>query len=78
MPDSQSFLVLGGESGDQVWLVSLRPDQPPVNLTLEEPGSVWSYLPSPDGRYIAVSPWVGSGGAIWSVDLDEILKEYRR
>ena len=78
MPDSQSFLVLGGESGDQVWLVSLRPGQPPVNLTLEEPGSVWSYRVSPDGRYVAVSPEVGSGGSIWSVDLDEILKEYRR
>ena len=75
MPDSEGFLV---EDGSNVWLASIHGDVPPVNLTQEETGSIWFYQLSPDGRHIAVSPWVRMGGSLWRVDLEEVLAGYRR
>ncbi len=74
MPDNDAFLVSQGD----VWLASIRGEGPPVNLTQEEPGTIWSYALSPDGRYIAVSPEVSMGGSIWRVDLEEVLAGYRQ
>jgi hypothetical protein len=70
MPDSQGFLVL---DGDDVWLTSIRGDEPPVNVTQEGVGGIWYYELSPDGRYVAVSPDVTLGNSLWRVDLEGAL-----
>jgi hypothetical protein len=75
MPDSQGFLVL--DDGHDVWLTSIRGDEPPVNVTQEEVGALWFYQLSPDGRYIAVSPEVTLGTSLWRVDLEGALAGYR-
>jgi Tol biopolymer transport system component len=67
-PAGDAFVVVGGD----VWMVSIDGQAPPMNLTREEPGPIWSYALSPDGRHIAVSPEVRRGGAIWLVDLSDI------
>jgi hypothetical protein len=76
MPDSQGFLVL--DDGDDVWLTSIRGDEPPVNVTQEGEVELWFYQLSPDGRYVAVSPDVTLGNSLWRVDLEEVLAGYRR
>jgi hypothetical protein len=76
MPDSQGFLVL--DDGHDVWLTSIRGDEPPVNVTQDEVGELWFYQLSPDGRYVAVSPEVTLGTSLWRVNLEEALAEYRR
>ena len=75
MPDSQGFLV--GADGQNVWLASIRGDEPPVNVTQEEVGALWFYQLSPDGRYIAVSPEVTLGTSLWRIDLERVLASYR-
>lgn len=69
MPPSDAFLVV---DGNDVWLKSLD-GAPPVNLTADEPGQIWTYALSPDGRYLAVAPQVRRGGSIWRLDLEEVL-----
>jgi hypothetical protein len=69
LPSSDAFLV---DDGD-VWLVSLDPEVPLVNLTDDESGPVWPYALSPDGRYVAVAPEVRRGGSIWRLDLAEAV-----
>jgi Tol biopolymer transport system component len=76
MPDNQGFLVL--DDGDDVWLTSIRGDEPPVNVTQEGEVELWFYQLSPDGRYIAVSPEVTLGTSLWRVDLEGALAGYRR
>jgi Tol biopolymer transport system component len=71
LPDGDAFLVVSGD----VWLVSLEPGVPPVNLTADDPGPTWTYALSPDGRYVAVAPEVRRGGSIWKVDLSEVVGE---
>jgi Tol biopolymer transport system component len=75
MPDSQGFLIL--DNGHDVWLTSIRGDEPPVNVTQEGVGEIWFYQLSPDGRYVAVSPEVTLGTSLWRVDLEGALAGYR-
>jgi Tol biopolymer transport system component len=73
LPDGRHFLVIGGKGdGPGVWLVSLDPDTPPVEVTSEVEGSVWSYVLSPDGRHIAIESEIPRGSSIWRVQLGEI------
>jgi Tol biopolymer transport system component len=76
MPDGEHFLAVGGmigSEGQDVWLVSLEPDTPPVNLTDDVQGQVWYFHLSPDGRYIAFESEIPRGTSIWRVDLGDIL-----
>jgi hypothetical protein len=69
LPSSDGFLVVSGA----VWLASLDPEVPLVKLTDNEPGPIWTYALSPDGRYVAVAPEVRRGGSIWRLDLSEVV-----
>ncbi|MBT8397528.1 MAG: hypothetical protein HKO65_09770 [Gemmatimonadetes bacterium] len=69
LPSSDGFLVVSGD----VWLASLDSEVPLVKLTDDEPGPIWTYALSPDGRYVAVAPEVRRGGSIWRLDLSEVL-----
>jgi Tol biopolymer transport system component len=75
LPDASAFLVLGMGAGSgiidtDIWLVSLDPDVAPVALTADDPGSVWHFELSPDGRYVAYSSETPLGGSIWKVELE--------
>jgi Tol biopolymer transport system component len=70
LPGGDAFLIVTGD----VWLVPLDPEDPPVNLTPDDPGPTWTYALSPDGRYVAVAPEVRRGGSIWKLDLTEALE----
>lgn len=70
LPSSDAFLV--NDRGD-VWLVSLDPEVPLEKLTDEQSWPTWTQALSPDGRYVAVAPEVRRGGAIWRLDLSEVL-----
>lgn len=72
LPDSRAVTVLGNsDQGDDadVWLISLREGDQPVNLTRGDPSTMWDYSLSPDGRYIAYSPVILRGSSIWRIDL---------
>jgi hypothetical protein len=78
LPDGSGFTILGmGAEGmwdTDVWLVSLDPETPPFPMTREEPGSIWGYVLSPDGRYIAYPTEVPRGSSLWLIDLGEVLQ----
>lgn len=76
MPDSEHFLVVGEEIGGAkmgVWLISLDPNTPPLELTADLHSNVWYYYLSPDGRYIAIESEIPRGSSVWRVDLGDIL-----
>jgi Tol biopolymer transport system component len=79
MPDGEHFLALGGQatSGGQsdVWLVSLDPGRPAVNLTGDFDQPIWWYYLSPDGRYITFDSEIPRGSSVWQVDLGDILAD---
>jgi Tol biopolymer transport system component len=75
LPDASGFLVLGMGAGSgiidtDIWLVSLDPGVAPVALTADDPGSVWHFELSPDGKYVAYSSETPVGGSIWKVELE--------
>jgi hypothetical protein len=76
LPDSQHFLIVGGTDDaplrNGVWLVSTDPDTPPVNLTSEVEGTIWGFVLSPDGRYIAVESEIPRGSSVWRVTLEDV------
>jgi dipeptidyl aminopeptidase/acylaminoacyl peptidase len=54
-PDGQRILIQGQERDRPVRLfVQTLPKEPPVALTTEGTGTVWSYPISPDGRHVIV------------------------
>lgn len=72
LPDSRAVTVLGnsGQGDDaDVWLISFREGDQPVNLTRDDPSTMWDYSLSPDGRYVAYSPVILRGSSIWRIDL---------
>ena len=72
MPDGEHFLVVGGKVDDptmRVWLISLDPHTPPVDVTADLDANVWYYYLSPDGRYIAIESEIPRGSSIWGVNL---------
>ncbi|MDP2959246.1 MAG: hypothetical protein Q8N53_22685, partial [Longimicrobiales bacterium] len=71
LPDSRAVTVLGmtGGSTTDIWLISLREGDPPVNLTRDDPSVMWDYSLSPDGRYIAYPAEIPRGSSIWRIDL---------
>ncbi|MDP2956972.1 MAG: hypothetical protein Q8N53_11180, partial [Longimicrobiales bacterium] len=72
LPDSRAVTVSGmGDQGNttDIWLVSLREGDAPVNLTLDDPSTMWDYSLSPDGRYIAYAAEIQRGSSIWRIDL---------
>jgi len=78
MPDSRHFLAGGNWGGEDlwgagVWLVSLDPDVPPVQVSADFPESIWYFKLSPDGRYIAIESETLGGSSIWRVDLGDVL-----
>ncbi|KPK79128.1 MAG: hypothetical protein AMS25_13695 [Gemmatimonas sp. SM23_52] len=77
LPDGSGFLLVGmgakGTMDTDVWFVSLDPGSRPVALTGHDPHSVWGYVLSPDGRYVAYSSEMSRGSSLWRVDLDEVL-----
>jgi len=75
LPDGSGFLVLGMGAepsmvDTEIWLVSLDPDVAPVALTADDPGAVWGFELSPDGKYVAYSSEMPLGGSIWKVELE--------
>jgi Tol biopolymer transport system component len=77
MPDGQSFLVVGGTPMG-VWLISLDPNTPPVEVTADLDANVWYSWLSPDGRYIAIESEIPRGSSVWKVDLGDVLQEAGR
>jgi Tol biopolymer transport system component len=76
LPDGQHFLVVGGGEGpleSDVWLVSIDPETSPVMVTGDLEGTVWSFVLSPDGRYIAPESEITRGSSVWRVDLGDVL-----
>jgi Tol biopolymer transport system component len=74
LPDASGFLVIGMGAepsmiDTDIWLVSLDPNDAPVALTADDPGSVWWYELSPDGTQVAYSSEMPLGGSIWKVEL---------
>ena len=72
LPDSRAVTVVGtsGEGNEtDIWLLSLREGDPPVNLTRDDPSNMVDYSLSPDGRYIAYSAEISRGSSIWRIDL---------
>jgi Tol biopolymer transport system component len=71
LPDSRAVTVLGmtGGSTTDIWLISLRDGDRPVNLTRDDPSEMWDYSLSPDGKYIAYPAEIPRGSSIWRIDL---------
>ncbi|NJD10835.1 MAG: hypothetical protein FIB01_10545 [Gemmatimonadetes bacterium] len=72
LSDSRAVTVLGtgGEGSEaDIWLLSLREGDPPVNLTRDDPSNMVDYSLSPDGRHIAYSAEIPRGSSIWRIDL---------
>ena len=74
MPDGEHFLVVGGWPMG-VWLISLDPEAPPVEVTADLDANVWYYRLSPDGRYIAIESEIPRGSSVWRVDLGDVLRD---
>ena len=70
LPDSRAVTVFGGSGASEtdIWLVSLREGDEPVNLTRDDPSTMWDYSVSPDGRYIAYPAEIPRGSSIWRID----------
>ena len=71
LPDSRAVTVFGMSEGyaTDIWLVSLREGDPPVNLTRDDSSKMWTYSLSPDGRYIAYPAEMQRGSSLWRIDL---------
>jgi Tol biopolymer transport system component len=72
LPDSRAVTVVGmsGQGNEtDVWLISLREGDPPVNLTRDDASTMYEYSLSPDGRYIAYPAEIPRGSSIWRIDL---------
>jgi Tol biopolymer transport system component len=71
LPDSRAVTVVGtsGQMNENdVWLISLREGDPPVNLTRDDPSTLYEYSLSPDGRYIAYPAEIPRGSSIWRIN----------
>jgi Tol biopolymer transport system component len=78
MPDSKHFLGDGNWGGEDqwgagVWLISMEPDVPPVPVSADFHESIWYFILSPDGRYIAFESETPRGSSIWGVDIGNVL-----
>jgi Tol biopolymer transport system component len=72
LPDSRAVTIVGtsGQGNDNdIWLISLREGDPPVNLTRDDPATMSGYSLSPDGRYVAYPAEIPRGSSIWRIDL---------
>lgn len=71
LPDSRALTLLGSVGGgaNDIWLVSLRDGDRPVNLTRDDPSNMVIYSVSPDGKYIAYPAEIPRGSSIWRIDL---------
>lgn len=72
LPGSRAVTVFGmsGQGVEtDIWLISLREGDPPVNLTRDDPSTMWDYSLSPDGRYIAYPAEIPRGSSLWRIDL---------
>jgi len=70
LPDSRAVTVVGSVGNEtDIWLLSLREGDPPVNLTRDDPSNMVDYSLSPDGRYIAYAAEISRGSSIWRIDL---------
>jgi hypothetical protein len=74
LPNGRGIVVVGGDGN--VWRIPLDPNAQPVNLTKDDPNSVWRYKLSPDGRYIAYPSERQQGSSIWLLKLVEPLVDY--
>ena len=71
LPDGRAVTVAGNggpRNESDVWLVSLREGDPPVNLTRDDPSEIMEYSLSPDGRYVAYPAMTRRGSSIWRID----------
>ncbi len=71
LPNGRGIIVVGGDGN--VWRIPLDPNARPVDLTKDDPNSVWRYKLSPDGRYIAYPSERQQGSSIWLMNLAEPL-----
>jgi len=59
----------GPRNEADIWLISLREGDPPVNLTRDDPSEMLEYSLSPDGRYVVYPAIMPRGSSIWRIDL---------
>lgn len=71
LPDGRRILVVGNDGN--LWLIPLDPGARPVDLTLDDPNSLWRYHLSPDGRTVAYPSERQRGSSIWLLKLREPL-----
>jgi Tol biopolymer transport system component len=71
LPDGRAVTAvgLGYSTRNDVFLISLREGDQPINLTRDESSTMWDYALSPDGRYIAYPAEIPRGSSIWRIDL---------
>jgi dipeptidyl aminopeptidase/acylaminoacyl peptidase len=72
LPDSRAvtvYMMSASGSEADIWLVSLREGDPPVNLTRDDRSMMWDYSVSPDGRYIEYPAEIPRGSSLWRIDL---------
>jgi len=69
LPDNRAVTIWAEGDETDIWLVSLREGEAPVNLTRDDPSTMWDYSLSPDGRYIAYPAEIPRGSSIWRIDL---------
>ena len=60
-----------------VWRYPLRADAVPENVTKNESGMIWQFVPSPDGSAVLIPPERNRGATLWRVDLQQAVQGYR-
>jgi Tol biopolymer transport system component len=71
LPDGRRIVVVGDDGN--LWLIPLDPSARPVDLTKDDPNSVWRFKLSPDGQFVAYPSERQQGGSIWLMNLKEPL-----
>jgi len=79
LPDNSGVVVMAGYEGvrTHVLLVPLHQGEAPVVITRADPAPKWSFLLSPDGRYVAYPGEVQRGSSFWIMDLSSLTVSAR-
>jgi Tol biopolymer transport system component len=73
--DSQTMLVLTANKAGwrmQLWRVSMRDGQRPVNIASKETASFWEFIVSPDDKTVVYQVDLPARSTIWRVDLPSL------
>ena len=78
LPDGSGVTVIAQPNGSpttHVVLVRVTDPERPVNLTREDGHDKWGHLVSPDSKYVVYESERYLGSTLWSVDLEQALKQ---